>query len=248
MAEVIEAGDIHFFYRPKVEEESPEGLDDVQQFLVALAPRERRRFRLLRIGRKRLPDVEDHERLWAYVEAVGDTPEEILDRLGAEDYETKTRGRRHQPAARVAGEGVYALVRDGRETELAYSLELPHSPGPVQEELNIAPEARFVLSVRNPEATAPRNAGLGRGRQADFPEELRERFGGRRWVAVDPPEFLDHEGAELLFIGAAEDPGPTAAEELDPGEPKPAEADVFTRLRLDRDEFPVTPLLDGEWD
>jgi hypothetical protein len=231
-----------------VEQESPEGLDDVQRFLVALAPRERRRYRLLRIGRKRLPDVEDHERLWAYVEAVGDAPEDILDLLAAEEYETKTRGRRHQPAARVAGEGVYALVRDGQETELAYQLELPHSPGPVQEELNIAPEARFVVSVKNPDAPTPRNVGLGGQRQADFPPGLRERFGGRRWVAVDPPEFLDHEGAELLFIGAAQDPGATAAEQLDPGEDQPAESDVFTRLRLDREEFPITPLLEGEWE
>jgi hypothetical protein len=64
---ILESGEVHFFFRPRVEEEAPAGLGDVQQFLVALVPRGARRYRLLRIGRKRLPDVGTRERGWAYV-------------------------------------------------------------------------------------------------------------------------------------------------------------------------------------
>lgn len=41
-----------------------ESLDDVQRFYMVLAPHGRSFFRLLVIGRKRLPDVDDHERNW----------------------------------------------------------------------------------------------------------------------------------------------------------------------------------------
>jgi hypothetical protein len=35
----LEEGDIFFFYRPRVEEEHPEGLGDVQRFGLVLRPR-----------------------------------------------------------------------------------------------------------------------------------------------------------------------------------------------------------------
>lgn len=257
MAEVLEAGDISFFYVPRVrgvaplggsggsEQESPSGLDDVQSFALVLMVRQPRRYRLIRVGRKRLPEIDGTERLWGYVEAVGDDPAVVTDRFGAEDYETKTRGTRHQPAARPAGEGVYALVSRDGDTRLAYELELPEQPGPVQRQLNIAPEARFVLSVRNPDTDPPPRGPSAPMPGPDFPPELRERFGDRRWIAADPPELLDYPGAEVLLIGAREDPGDTAA--LDPDEETARTADVFTRLRLDRSEHPTAPLLDGEW-
>jgi hypothetical protein len=248
VADVREAGEVHFFFLPRVEEESPESLDDVQQFLVAVVPRGRPRFRLLRIGRKRLPDVDRRERVWAYVEAVGDDPVVIRRRLLPEVYETRTRGTRHQPAARPVGEGVYAIVRRDRDTQLAYLLSTPAEPGPVQRELNIGAAARYIISVRNPEAATPPDIGLSPSRRAELPPELQERFGTRRWLPVDPPDFLDHEGVELLLIGAAEELAPPLADALEAEERRGGDLDVFDLLRLDRDTHPVTPLLGGDWD
>jgi hypothetical protein len=66
--EILEEGHIHFAYRPKVraqdeeeEEVAAEGLGDVQSFHIVLKPHGGR-FRLINIGRRRLPDVEGHER------------------------------------------------------------------------------------------------------------------------------------------------------------------------------------------
>lgn len=244
--DLVEAGDIAFFYRPKVEQESPEGLDDVQQFLLTLSPEHRRHHRLVVVGRKRLPDVGDHEQLWAYVELVTGKVTDLRGALAAEDYETKTRGTRHQPAARPAGEGVYALLRGEAEACLAYQLELPGDPGPVQRELNIAPQARFVLSVKNPDTGSAGGIGLSERQQADYPPALQKRFGERRWIPADP-DLLDVEGAELLMVGAAEDAGEAAAA-LDPQHETAKTADVFTRLRLNRKDNPAAPLLEGRWD
>ena len=65
------------------------------------------------------------------------------------------------------------------------------------------------------QAPAPPGAGLPPHRRAQYPPELRERFGGRRFIPADPPELLDHPSAELVLIGAAEDAARELGIELD---------------------------------
>jgi hypothetical protein len=116
---------------------------------------------------------------------------------------TKTRGERVRPAARPAGEGVYEIVRHDRHTHLVYALELPKKPGQVQQELHIEKEASYIFSIKNPEI--PSQARLEESHRPDFPQTLQEKFAHRRWISVDPPEFLNYEGTELLLIGITED-------------------------------------------
>jgi hypothetical protein len=144
--EILEQGDIYFLYRPKVrsaeEAEERDGnaaaedIDDVQNFCLVLKP-QGGRFRLINVGRKRLPDIEGHERNWGFVEMVADSGQEIEEVLRRDTYDTETRGERVLPAARPAGEGVYALVREGSRMHLAWALELPKKPGPVQRAFNV---------------------------------------------------------------------------------------------------------------
>ena len=107
---VLERGDIFFLYRPAVGEEDPQSLADVQRFFLVLKPEAEEEFRLLVVGRKRLPDVGEHERFWGFVERVTHSADALERDLRATEYETQTRGRRHVPAVRPAGEGVYAVT------------------------------------------------------------------------------------------------------------------------------------------
>jgi len=50
----IESGDIYFAYRSKVQQESAEGLEDVQRMHVVLRPKGEKRYRLLVIGEKKI--------------------------------------------------------------------------------------------------------------------------------------------------------------------------------------------------
>ena len=61
MADVLERGNIYFVYRPKVEDTSAAGLEDIQPFFVILSPSDNRRYRLLVIGRKKLPAISDDQ-------------------------------------------------------------------------------------------------------------------------------------------------------------------------------------------
>lgn len=246
--DILEQGDIYMAFRPTVDTHDPESLEDVQRFHIILAARDPRRYRLLVVGRKRLPEPEEHGRArqWAFVEAVSDQADDIERLLDEEHYQTKTRGERTRPAARPVAEGVYRILRHGNHTHLVYALELPERPGEVQDELNIEDEASYIVTVKNPDAPSPRRAGLG-SRKASFPDALKERFGGRRFCDLDPPDFLDHEGAEFVLISAAEDVKAELGIELDTDDEDARSADIFRDLRMERDQHPTEPLFQGIW-
>jgi hypothetical protein len=246
VADVLERGTVHFFFRPRVERHQPSGEDDVQRFIVVLAPEARRLYRLLLVGRKRLPDVARHgkERHWAWVAKVAGDPADIEVELRGYRYGTKTRGERDQPSARPAGDGEYVIARHGDHSHLAYALVRPDPIGPVQHELGIAASASYVAAAKNPEWPSPPDAGLGDEQTAYYPPDLQRRFRGRRWAALEPAH-LDRDGAEIVLIAATEDPERELGIRLEPDER--TAPDAFHALGLDRRSHPVEPLFRGEW-
>lgn len=244
--EIVEQGNIYFAYRPKVETHDPEGLDDVQRFYMILEPLRGGPVRLIVVGRKRLPEIDEHERNWATVEAVAKTAGELASELAEQHYATKTRGERTQPAARPAGEGTYLLVRRGRQLYLAYELELPEKPGPVQKALNIAPAASLVVSVANPERRGGSPAKRDTDEQPAYPKPLQEAFHGRRF-ATEEAALLDYPGAELVLVGARHDPEAELDVQIETRTETARQADIFKRLHLDKQGGPSAPLLRGSW-
>jgi hypothetical protein len=247
MAKVLESGDIYFVFRPRIGEEHPEGLEDVQRFFVVLSPRGKPIYRRLVIGRKRLPDVQAHERVWGFVDKVARRPKEIEQEFESAEYQTATRGERHLPAGRPAGEGVYAIVEHEDHTHLAYELELPEQPGEVQEEFDLEKQGSYIVAVKNPEKSAPPGVGLPRDEKARFPKSLEEHFAGRRFVPLEP-DFLDREGAELVLIGASEDVSAELGIELAAEKETAQTAEIFNDLRMERDRHPLAPLFEGVWE
>lgn len=246
----LEKGSVYFFYRPKVNEEEPSGLGDVERMYMVLSPHERERVRLAVLGRKQLPDPsrKGHRKFWGFVDKVSKGPDGIRDELGSEEYQTKTRGRQHLSASRPVGEGVYRILRHGDHTHLVYALELPRKTGPAQKAFKIEQEASYIISVKNPEGGGKPQAGLSEERQADYPRKLQEEFRGRKFADLDPPDFLNHEGCEFLLIPASDDVKEELGIELHPEHETRHSADVFKELKLDAGENPVRPLFEGKWD
>lgn len=245
-SEIVEIGDIFFFYRPRIEEDHPDSIEDIQRFYMLLKPRGRRLFRLALLGRKRLPDVTRHERFWGFIEKIARSRQAIDAELAEQHYTTKTRGERRLPAARPAGEGVYEVIGRAGNLHLAYELELPKKPGPVQAQLNIRKKAAFVIAIRNPAASAPPTVGLPAREAAQYPEDLQREFGDRRFVSGDI-RLLDYEGAEFILIGAQDDPERAYGVDLPAEHETPETADIFHQLKLSPRSLPTDPLLKGRW-
>ncbi|KAI0784928.1 hypothetical protein C8Q75DRAFT_337222 [Abortiporus biennis] len=193
-------------------------------------------FRLIAIGKKSLPDPDAggggkgggrKQVFWGTVLTVGEDLHALEQGMEGKEYETKTRGTRHQGPARLAGRGAYAIVNadarvpSDRETHLGYHLSHPNPEhfGEVQEVLGIHPASSFVIQVKNPLApnTGAGRVGLPASRKAEFPDYImREVYGvqkggehtrgresyGLRFASVERKEMLDYEGAELLLIAA----------------------------------------------
>jgi hypothetical protein len=207
--ELLERGQLHFLYTPRVRPGGalPITLDegsfrprDVQRLYVVLRPERRLAYRRLLVGRKRMPDPQRRQRFWAEIERVERSAAAVLRDLHRFEYDTKTRGRRVQPAARAAGEGVYSLLRHESHAHLTYRLTDPASPGQVQRVLGILPRASYIAAAFNP--GAPPRLGRRPPDIAFLPSGLRERFGERRFAPLDP-DLLDIEGLELVLIGTS---------------------------------------------
>jgi hypothetical protein len=242
---ILERGDLFFLYRPAEDRYEPGGLLDVRRFYMVLHPQGEERFRLIAIGKKKLPAGDDGpQRHWGFVDGVFRTPEELRQAASGVPLLIGSRGEN----LRAAGEGVYALALHGNHTHLAYVLELPVIPGEVQGAFNIHPEGRFVIAVKNPEASAPPGVGLETERQPEYPEDLSQRFGDRRWVSVDPPSFLDFEGAEVVLIGGRDDLGEDLGIDLKAHPEDRETAEIFKDLHLEKSDRTIKPLFEGVWE
>jgi hypothetical protein len=244
--EILEQGDIYFGYRPRVEEHEPEGLGDIQRFYMVMKPRGQAPFRTAILGRKHLPEANKHERIWGFIKSITDQGGAIERESAEQHYSTKTGGERSLPAVRPAGEGIYALIRRGRNLHLTYELELPERPGDVQHELNIEKQAAYVLSIKNPETESPPGAGLPRREEAHYPKSLEREFHNRRFASEDP-RLLDYEGAEFLLVGARTDPERAYDIDIETEHENARNADIFRQLKMSQRKHPIEPLIKGEW-
>jgi len=207
--ELLEQGELYFLYTPRVRpggalpltlDDASIRLRDVQRLYIVLRPTGKVAYRRILVGRKRMPDPQRRQRFWAEIERVGRSAAAILQDLHRFEYDTKTRGRRVQPAAKAAGEGVYALLRHESHAHFTYRLIDPAPPGQVQHALGILPRASYIAAAFNPEA--PPRLGRRPPDVAAPPSALREKFGDNRFAPLDP-DLLDVEGLELVLIGTS---------------------------------------------
>src|SRR6185312_3976386 len=256
-AQILEQGDIYFFYRPKKGAEEVKGIEDVRRFFMVIAPEESQLYRLFIIGKKSLPEVRKtearaSERYWARVGGIFKEPDELARELFSDEF-------RKGDAARPVGEGKYAIVRHHQNhTELAYILEMPKEPGEAQKELGIEKEASYIILVINPKVARPPSTG-GRGagslpsieEPVKYPEEVLKEFDEtENFVSLDKDtKFIDYQNAQIILIGAREGRDVIRSEmgiEIAEESPQQQSADIFNKLNLRREQVPIRPLTEGK--
>ncbi len=246
--QILEGGDIYFFYRPRVEEKKVSSFADIERFYMILHPQNKKKYRLIVLGEKKLPQISDGDRVnWGFIENVSDVPQGVEDELDKKEYGTKTRGERYREAARPAGEGKYAIADHKNHTHLVYDLELPETPKEVQNALNIEKEASYVISIKNPTKPTPTRVGLRPSEKAHYPSQLQNLFHERRFISTDVPDFLNYKDTEILLIGASENIAKELGIELHPEKEKEDTAEIFNDLKLEKNQHIIEPLFRGGW-
>jgi hypothetical protein len=268
--QIIESGDIFFFYRPKIETEEVKGIEDVQRFYMIMSQdissssskdnKKDKNYRLFLLGRKKMPEIvkgksTSEERNWALNILCSSNSEEIHNELLSAEYSTKTKGKRRIAAAQPAGEGKYSIIKHDGHTELAYILEIPEVPGPTQTEFEIKKEVSYIVSVKNPDIVIPgyevfsKKSDDGDGRKPNYPKHIRDKFGeNKRWINVDDSEILDYENTQLLLIGARKrNVEEELGIEIDEEKEDRNSADIFKELKIRKEEVPLQPFLKGKF-
>ena len=247
-AEIIEQGDIYFFYRPKKAAEEVKGIEDVRRFFMVTAPEQNdsQLFRLFEIGKKSLPEIRKteargSERYWARVGGIFKDANELTKELSSDEF-------RKGDAARPVGEGKYAIVKHHQNhTELAYVLELPNEPGEAQQELGIEKEASYIVSVINPKI--PKQSNLPSTEEPpQYPQEVLNEFNEtENFVSLSKDtKFIDYQNAQIILIGAREGRDVIKDEIGIEIKEEDSSADIFNKLKLRREQIPIKPLTEGK--
>jgi hypothetical protein len=256
--EVLEYGDIYFFYRPKVGSPEVKSIDDVRRFFMVTAPEEtttksdkekthRQLYRLFVIGKKSLPEIRQSEarsseRYWARVGGIFERPEELTKELLSDEF-------RKGDLARPVGEGKYAIVKHQNHAELAYILELPKEPGQAQMELGIEKEASYIVTVINPVKPSPKGYPSA-DQSTQYPDPLQQEFKDENFIPLTRNlELINYQNAQIILIGAREgkdaikkDIGIEIKEEPETS----TSADIFSKLKVRKEEVPVRPITEGK--
>src|ERR1051326_7817498 len=121
--QMLEQGDIYFFYRPKVGSEQVKSINDVRRFFMVMAPEvrghkqkqnQKQLYRLFVIGKKSLPEIRKSEaraseRYWARVGGIFQDANELTKELLSDEF-------RQGDVARPVGEG-NAIVKHQTHAE-----------------------------------------------------------------------------------------------------------------------------------
>lgn len=216
LATTIEQGSVTMLYRPRVEEQHPSDLGDVQRLLILLSPDGGTFDRAIAVGRKRMPRSARRDRFWGFVDLVL-TPNDMTAALDAQVYGTRTHGLRHLPAARAFASGTYEITTHRDHVHLRWQVSRITDDDPIAFGVDVENDADYIVTVANPDVTV---WGLTEPPElqtalfddlelhvtipAPFPPNLQQRFGNRRYAHLDTTEWLDHPGAELVFVGAGD--------------------------------------------
>jgi hypothetical protein len=256
-AEILEQGDIYFFYRPKKAAEEVKGIEDVRRFFMVTAPEDQNNnnskknqlYRIFVIGKKSLPEIRksearSSERYWARVGGIFTDPNELTKELFSDEF-------RKGDAARPVGEGKYAIIvkhhQNQNHAELAYILEMPKEPGEAQRELGIEKEASYIISVINPKIPKPSNLPTTK-EPPKYPQEVLDEFSeNENFVSLaKDTKFIDYQNTQIILVGAREGRDAIKNEIGIEIEDISQSADIFNKLRVRKDQVPIRPLIEGK--
>ena len=258
-SDILEEGDIYFFYRPKKNSSEVKDIDDIRRFFMVTSSKKQyshknndgktlgQFYRLFVIGKKSLPEIRKSEaraseRYWARVGGIFENLNDLTNELFSDEF-------RKGDAARPVGAGKYIIAKHQNHAEIAYVLETPREPGEAQEELGIEKEASFIISVINPKRPTP--PGFPSTEESpNYPDKVLQMFDeNENFVSLDiDTSLIDYLNSQVILIGAREGKDIIKRDlgiNIDEDKTK-KDSDVIKKLRLQNQNVPTKPLTEGK--
>src|SRR5215212_10512035 len=266
---ILEQGDIFFFYRPKVSSNEIKSIDDVRRFYMVLCQEDEQKkkdntnndtkkkkkkvYRLFIIGKKSLPEIRktearSSERFWAQVGGIFYDSKKLGEDLTAEEF-------RKGDAARPVGEGKYAIIEHQNHTELAFILEMPQEIGEAQKELGIQKEASYIITVINPYKPVSEGYTTAEAERPKYPEDIQKylnKTDGKFIPLSQNLNLINYQNAQVVLIGAREGKDIIKQEigldiETEEGKENLFSSDIFTKLKIRKEQVPIKPIIEGKF-
>ena len=205
-------------------------------------------YRLFVIGKKSLPEIRksearSSERFWARVGGIFEDKNDLTEELFSDEF-------RKGDGARPAGIGKYIIIRHQNHAELAYILEKPDEPGEAQKEFGIEKEASYVISVINPKRPTPQGYPTA-DQSVRYPDDILNEFEeAENFVSLARNlKYIDYQNSQIILVGAREGRDAIKNEigiEINNEQETQDSADIFTRLKVRKDQVPIKPLTEGK--
>jgi hypothetical protein len=121
-----------------------------------------------------------------------------------------------------------------------------------QNELGIEKEASYIISVINPKAPVPEGYPSSE-EPPNYPESILKEFGeNENFVSLARDfRFIDFQNAQMILVGAREGRDVIKKEiGIDIREEKETvhSADIFSKLKIEKDRVPIKPLIEGKFE
>jgi DNA-binding PadR family transcriptional regulator len=267
---ILEQGDIFFFFRPKVSAKDIKSIEDVRRFYMVLSPEEEQKiiddtnnndtnskekkiYRLFIIGKKSLPEIRktearSSERFWAQVGGIFYDSKNLVEDLTADEY-------RKGDTARPVGEGKYAIIEHQNHAELAFILEMPQEIGEAQKELGIQKEASYIITVINPYKPVSEGYTTAEAERPKYPKDVQNyltKTEGKFIPLSQNLTLINYQNAQIILIGAREGKDVIKQEigldiETEEGKENLFSSDIFTKLKIRKEQVPIKPIIEGKF-
>ncbi len=140
---------------------------------------------------------------------------------------------------------------------------MPQEIGDAQKELGIQKEATYIITVINPNKPVPEGYPTAEAERPRYPEDIEKYLNNsqERFISLSQNlNLINYQNAQVVLIGAREGKDiikqeigleiETAAE--DEGGDKEnlllSSSDIFTKLKLRKEQVPIKPIIEGKFE
>jgi hypothetical protein len=240
-----EDGHIYFFYRPKAL--VAHDVDDVEQLLFVMHPFDSKYYRLIQLDSSKLPTESDHfNMVTGIVKKAAEKNTVILKELSEKSELVYGSSQVKKSACRPCGEGIYTIKMVNNQSHIIYAIEMPHLDGKIKKSLQINDEGDFTLGIYNPYYEShPEN--LLMEHQVTLPEEIKAKLKTERIVYNDTVTLLNYENIKIALFKNPVEKEDRVTQEVQSLVKNVKMADIFEDLKLQKEKFPITPFIKGDW-